>query len=228
MDVAAANRDVVDVVSRVAVARQHALDRELGVLAPLAADAPGAVVEDELDRRAADRLALAGAVEDDVLHRLAAQRGRLRFAQHPANGVDDVRLAAAVGTDDADELAGRADRRGVHERLEPGELDLGEAQLRTGERMSGGLSERPGQRRRHSPRAGRAPHLTRFRSIRKDANYSRFARVPALAPRRSLDRDATGAMATSILPSSTAWHATSPPPGAGSSSGRSVRQRSSA
>ncbi len=39
VDVAAADRDVVDVVGRVAVARQHALDRDLGVLAPLAADA---------------------------------------------------------------------------------------------------------------------------------------------------------------------------------------------
>jgi hypothetical protein len=128
VDVAAADRDVLDVVRAVAVARQHALDRELGVLAPLAADAAGAVVEDQLDRRAPDRLALARAVEDDVLHRLAAQRRRLRLAQHPADRVDDVGLAAAVGADDADELAGRRDGGRVDERLEPGELDLGEAQ----------------------------------------------------------------------------------------------------
>ncbi len=153
VDVAAANRDVVDVIGGIAVARQHALDRQLGVLSPLPADPPGAVVEDELDRRPADRLALASAIEDDVLHRLAAKRRRLRFTEHPADGVDDVRLAAAVRADDADELAGRADRGGVHERFEPGELDLGEAQWMTGERMSGGLCERPGSRCR-SPRAG--------------------------------------------------------------------------
>ena len=128
VDVAAADRDVVDVVRRIAVARQHALDRELGVLAPLPANAALAVVEMQLDRRAAHRLALAGAVEDDVLHRFAAQRRRLRLAQHPADGIDDVRLAAAVRADDADELSGRADGRRVDERLEPGELDLGEAQ----------------------------------------------------------------------------------------------------
>ncbi len=109
VDVAAPDRDVVDVVRAVAVARQDALDRQLGILPPLSADAARAVVERELDRRAADRLAVAGAVEDDVLHRLAAQRGRLRLAQHPADGVDDVRLAATVGADDADELSGGAD-----------------------------------------------------------------------------------------------------------------------
>src|SRR6185312_4833903 len=78
--------------------------------------------------RAADRLALTGAVEDDVLHRLAAQCGGLRFAEHPAHRIDDVRLAATVGSDDADELPRCADRRGIDERLEAGELDLRQAQ----------------------------------------------------------------------------------------------------
>ncbi len=128
VDVAAAHRDVVDVIGRVAVARQHALDRELGVLTPLAADPAGAVVEEELDRSAADGLALARAVEDHVLHRLAAQRGGLRFAEHPAHGVDHVRLAASVRADDADEPARRREHRRIDKRLEPGELDLGEAQ----------------------------------------------------------------------------------------------------
>ena len=97
-------------------------------MTPLSADPSLAVVEAELDRRAADRLAIAGAVENHVLHRLAAQRRCFRLAQHPAHGVDDVRLAAAVGPDDADELAGRRDRSRIDERLEPGELDLGETQ----------------------------------------------------------------------------------------------------
>jgi hypothetical protein len=51
VNVAAADRNVVDVVRRIAVARQHPLDRQLGVLAPLAADAALAVVEEQLDRR---------------------------------------------------------------------------------------------------------------------------------------------------------------------------------
>ena len=158
MDVAAADRDVVDVVRRIAVARQHALDRDLGVLAPLAADAAQAVVEVQLDRRAADRLALAGAVEDDVLHRLAAQRRGLRLAQHPAHGVDDVGLAAAVGADDADELSGRRDRRGVDERLEAGELDLREAQGRT--------SRRSGRDAPVARRQARTPAVFSWRATR--------------------------------------------------------------
>ncbi len=135
VDVAPADRDVVDVVRGIAVAREHALDRDLGVLTPLPADPAQAVVEMELDRSAADRLALAGAVEDHILHRLAAQRRGLGLAQHPAHGVDHVRLAAAVRADDADELAGRCDGRGIDERFETGELDLGEAQ--SGEPASG-------------------------------------------------------------------------------------------
>jgi len=94
----------------------------------LSADPPFAVVEGELDGRASDRLTVTGAVEDHVLHRFAAQSRCFRFTEHPSDGVDDVRLAAAVGTDDADELARRRNRRRIDERFESGELDLGEAQ----------------------------------------------------------------------------------------------------
>src|SRR5207237_5700875 len=128
VDIASPDRDVVDVVAGIAVAREQPLDRQLRILTPLPADPSFAVVEEELDRRATDRLAIAGAVEDHVLHRFAAQRRGFRFAENPAHGVDDVRLAAAVGADDADELARRRNRRRIDERLESGELDLGEAQ----------------------------------------------------------------------------------------------------
>src|SRR5213075_1384549 len=55
VDIAPPYRNVIDVVRRVDVAGQDALDRELRVLAPLAADAALAIVEKELDRSAADR-----------------------------------------------------------------------------------------------------------------------------------------------------------------------------
>ena len=42
-----------------------------------------------------------GAVEDDVRHLLAAQAGGALFAQDPFDGIEDVRLAATVRTDDA-------------------------------------------------------------------------------------------------------------------------------
>ncbi len=133
LDVAATHGLVVDQVGRRAVARQHALDRDLPVLTPRPRRLPAGrvrVVEDQFDARAARRLALAGAVEDHVLHRLAAQLAGLRLAQHPARGIDDVGLAATVGPDHADELTGQREMRRVDERLEPRKLDLRQAHVR--------------------------------------------------------------------------------------------------
>ena len=48
----------------------------------------------------AQRLAAIGAVENHVRHFAAAQGLGGLFAQHPANGVRDIGLAAAVGADD--------------------------------------------------------------------------------------------------------------------------------
>jgi len=121
--IAPAHRLVVDVVAAGAVARQHALDGDLGELGPLAAGAVVGVVEHQFDRRARGRLAVRGAIEDDVLHRLAAQLARLGLAQHPAHGVHDVGLAAAVGAHHAHQLAGQHEIRGFGKGLEPGQLD---------------------------------------------------------------------------------------------------------
>src|SRR6185295_3280758 len=85
------------------------------------------VVEVELDRGARMRRPVARAVEDHVLHRIAAQRRGARLAEHPANGVDDVRFSAAVRPDDADELAGNVDAGWIDEGLESGQLDLRES-----------------------------------------------------------------------------------------------------
>src|SRR5205823_8562770 len=99
VDVAAADRNIVDVIAGIAVAREKPLDRQLGVLSPLYADPAFAVVEEELDGCTSHRLAMVGAVENHILHRFAAQRRRFRFAEHPADRVDDVGFAAAVWTD---------------------------------------------------------------------------------------------------------------------------------
>src|SRR5690606_16909632 len=48
------------------------------------------------------------------------------FTHHPAHGVDGVRLAAAVRTDDADQVARQMNRGGIDEGLESGEFDLSE------------------------------------------------------------------------------------------------------
>jgi hypothetical protein len=55
---------------------------------------------------------------------------RGRFAQHPAHGVDDVRLAAAVGADDAYQVSGDGNLNGIYERLEACEIYLFESQFR--------------------------------------------------------------------------------------------------
>ena len=123
LNVAAAHRLVVDVVAARAVARQHALDGDLGEAVPGPARPAGGVVEGQLDAGAPGGLAQARAVEDHVLHRLAAQLAGLAFAEHPAHRVDDVRLAAAVRADDADELAGELELGRFDERLEARELD---------------------------------------------------------------------------------------------------------
>ena len=58
-----------------------------------------AISEDQLDFALRERLATVGACEDDVLHRRGAEGLGGLFAQDPADGVDDVGLAATIGSD---------------------------------------------------------------------------------------------------------------------------------
>ena len=67
------------------------------------------VIQNQGDLGKSNRAALLGAAEDDVLHLGAAQTARGLFAQHPADGVRDVGFAAAVGSDDRGQAAGKAD-----------------------------------------------------------------------------------------------------------------------
>jgi hypothetical protein len=127
LHVAAAHRLVVDVVAAGAVAGEHAAHGDLRELAPLAAGAVVGVVEHQLDAGTAGLLAAGGAVEDHVLHGLATQLGRARFAEHPAHRIHDVRFAAAVGSHHADQLAGQHEVGGFSEGLEAGKLDGVEA-----------------------------------------------------------------------------------------------------
>ena len=53
------------------------------------------------------------------------------FAQHPAHRVENIRFAAAIGTDhDGDPLAGESHLCAITERLEPQHLDLFKLQHR--------------------------------------------------------------------------------------------------
>lgn len=123
LHVAPAHRLVVDEVAAGAVAREHAPHRDFAELVPLAAGAVVGVVEHQFHARAAGLLARGRAVEDHVLHRLAAQFRGTRFAEHPAHRIHDVRLAATVGPDHPDQLARQQEVGGFGERLEARELD---------------------------------------------------------------------------------------------------------
>src|SRR5438067_1762127 len=125
-DVLAPAAHAVDEVRRGVVARHLALQRDLAVARVGAADLAVGVVEHQLHGGHADRLARGGAIEHHVRHVVAAQMLGGELAHHPAHGVDDVRLAAAVGTDDTGEIAGEGYLGGIDEGLEAGELDLGQ------------------------------------------------------------------------------------------------------
>ena len=127
LHIAPAHHLVVDEIAAGAIARQDALDGNLGVLVPLPTGPPILVAEDQLDAGAAGRFALARAVEDDVLHALAAQLAGLAFTEHPAHRVHDVGLAAAIGPDHADALPGQLEGGGVGKGLEARKLDLVQA-----------------------------------------------------------------------------------------------------
>ena len=101
-DIALTAARPVEVVVRLGVAGDLALDGDLAVGGVRAADAAVTVIEDELDRRLADRLARRRAIKDHVRHGLAAQVLRRALAHDPAHRVDDVGLAAAVGPDHGD------------------------------------------------------------------------------------------------------------------------------
>ena len=126
-DVATAAAGAVEVVVALAVAADGALDRDLVERGVLAGDGVVGVVEHQLDHRLRHRLARGGAGEDHVGQRIAAQAARRTLAHHPADRVDDVRLAAAVGPDHTGHVGRQVQCGGVDEGLETGELDRGQA-----------------------------------------------------------------------------------------------------
>ena len=101
-DVAQAAGGAVDLVLALAAAVDAPRDGDLGEV-----DRQRLVRIVEHERHLAEReaAALLGAVEDDVLHFRAAQRLGALLAEHPSDGVGDVRLAAAVRADDAGDAA---------------------------------------------------------------------------------------------------------------------------
>ena len=98
MDVAEAAEGAVEAVFGAAIAEDAAGDGDL-----VEVDFEGflAIGHGEGDFGHAEGFAFFGAVEDDVRHFAAAEGFGGGFAEDPADGVDDVGFAAAVGADDA-------------------------------------------------------------------------------------------------------------------------------
>ncbi len=95
MDVLEAAGLVVDEVFGLPVPERPAGDHDLGVFAGKHAFI---VVDEQAHLGHVQGLALRGAGEDDVLHLAGPQGLGALLAQHPADGIDDIGLAAAVGT----------------------------------------------------------------------------------------------------------------------------------
>ena len=108
-DVLASAADAVQKVCGLPIARDHALERHLVVACVLSCECAVGIVEHELHGCSPNRLARRRAVEHDVGHGITAQMLRGDLAHDPADGIDDVGLAAAIRADDADEVAWQAD-----------------------------------------------------------------------------------------------------------------------
>jgi hypothetical protein len=175
LDVEQPARHAVDGVLAVSGAEQRAGDRDLG---ELDRQRPGAVVDGERHLGATQGGTLLGAGEDDVVHLLGAHRARGLGAEHPADGVDHVGLAAAVGADHDGDAGFHHQGGGVGEGLEA--LD-GERSQEHGN--SGGTGPN-GRLRPGRPRTGRrfGPPAAPWTPRRGSAGTpGRRARTPGVA-----------------------------------------------
>ncbi len=101
------------------------VDDDLGFAVEAGSVVDLGVDEGEGDLGHAGRLAVAGAGEDDVFHLDAAEGLGGLLAENPGDGVRDIGLAAAVGTDDGgDTFAGELDLGAITEGLEAEDLDF--------------------------------------------------------------------------------------------------------
>ena len=121
VDVAQPARCAVEHVFALAAARQAACDDDF-----LEGHRKRAVFILEVKRNLGDvhRTARRRALEDHLFHLRPAERLCALFAEHPADGVGDVGLAAAVGADHCRHARLEEERRVIGERLESLQLEL--------------------------------------------------------------------------------------------------------
>ena len=121
LHVARAHLAAVDAIGRALFALDPPRDLDrLGVVEG-AGRAAVRIVEDEGDLGDVARGTLSRAGEDDVVHARAAHALERRLAHHPAQRFDEIRLAAAVRTDDAGQARLDPEIGRVAEALEAGQ-----------------------------------------------------------------------------------------------------------
>ena len=114
---------LVDLVFARAVAEQAARHGDVGESRVLRRHEAAVVLEGDRHLGHAGGRTRLAAAEDDVFHRAAAQMLRALLAHRPADGVDDVALAAAVRSHHSGDAVVEGKDDAVRERLEAGNLD---------------------------------------------------------------------------------------------------------
>ena len=117
-----------DPVLALAGAEDRAADLDLG---HRDRDQPRRVVDHELDLGHPERGPLRAAGEDHVGHLAAAERPGSLLAEHPADRVDEVRLARAVGSHDDGDARSELEDGLVGERLEASDVQGAEEHRRS-------------------------------------------------------------------------------------------------
>ncbi len=129
LHVALAHVAAIDAIDRAGLALDAARHFDGVVFVPGAGRGAIGVVDEERDLGHVARRAPARAGEDHVVHLAAAQRGRARFAHHPAQRIEQVGLAAAIGADHGGQAGFDVKLGRLHEGLESRQPEPGEFQL---------------------------------------------------------------------------------------------------
>ena len=139
LDVEEPAGDLVQQIVALARAEEAAGDRHLRVVdrQPLLG-----VVDGQRYLAHPQGLAAPGAGEDHVLHAVAADGAGALLAEDPPDRLDDVGLAAAVGTHDPRDPGAEGDLGLVEEGLEAEDVEMGQAQGRN--LLAGGAAGGPG------------------------------------------------------------------------------------
>ena len=125
LHVARAQFLAVDAIDAAAAALELAGDFEVGLLVERRRREAVGFVQGEHHLGEVARGAAGGAGEDHVVHLAAAQAAGVDLAHRPAQRLDHVGLAAAVGADDAGQAGADLHRGRFGEALEPGDAQAG-------------------------------------------------------------------------------------------------------